>query len=649
MIFGRVTDPQGAAVPAVDVLIVNVDTNALKKAVSNESGYFEMPLLDPGNYSVTVEKTGFRKFVRSGIELNVNSRASIDVTLQLGSVSEVVEVVEQAPLLETSSASAGRVVDNRQIMELPYSDLNPYVLAGLAPGMQWTGAPDANRTLWSGGGTSSFNTAGGVGMNEYTIDGAPNTGSSKRVAFIAPSDAVGEFRLETANFDASFGHTSGATVNLSTKSGTNKFHGTVYDQHWQQRWNATQHFARLAWEDSVAKGKTSPDSQKQQSGRSNSPGASIGGPVIIPKLFNGRDKLFFFFNYGGVFQNTTDQPDRLPRTVPKEAWRKGDFSDLLALDATLYQIYDPLSARQVGNRVVRTPFPENKGIPIMNPMYSFYEKIYPLPNNVSGLVTPEGFNNYFAANMPKIDRHNGLLNRIDWEASPRHKFFGRWYWNNRHANTSDWTYADGPGPAFERHQPHQQGRGRGLGVDHQQRDRAERDRRLQPLQGMGRGGRAQALQAQRRGPAGLPGPARRELRHPAHHRLRQNAGRELRRAHRDRRFHRHPEGATAADAGQPQPEGGLRHTQVLPLQDGRGLLFGPVLLPQHLHAPGERYHHGRQPGSGVGGLHDGHPHQHYARHQRLVLPGQPLHGALPAGRLPRQQPAAAQPRAAVRV
>ena len=444
-ILGRVTDPQGAAVPGVEVLITNVDTNAVKRTVSNESGYYEMPLLDPGNYSVSAEKAGFRKFVRTGIVLNVNSRAGIDIPLQLGSVSEVVEVSEQAPLLETSSASAGRVVDHRQIMELPYSDLNPYVLAGLAAGMQWTGAPDANRTLWSGGGTSAFNTAGGVGQNEYTIDGAPNTGSSRRVAFIAPTDAVGEFRLETSNFDASSGHTSGATVNLSTKSGTNKLHGTFYNQHWQQRWNATQHFARLAWEDAVAKGTQSKDSQKQQSGRSNSPGATVGGPVFLPKLFDGRNKLFFFFNYSGVYQNTTDQPSRLPRNVPKEAWRKGDFSDLLALDATLYQIYDPFSARQSGNRVVRTPFPGNRGIPILNPMYSFYEKIYPLPNNVQGLVTPEGFNNYFAANMPKIDRHNSALNRIDWEASQRHKIFGRWYWNNRHADTSDWTYATARG------------------------------------------------------------------------------------------------------------------------------------------------------------------------------------------------------------
>ena len=332
-ILGTVTDPQGSAVPGASLAVTNVDTNSAKRTVSNESGYFEVPLLDPGNYSVAVESPGFRKFVQSGIILNVNSRARIDVRLQIGSQTEVVEVTADAPLLETASASAGRVVDNRQVMELPYSDMNPYVLSALAPGMQWTGAPDANRTLWSGGGTSAFNTAGGVGQNEYSIDGAPNTGSSRRVAFIAPSDAVGEFRLETANFDAAFGRTSGATVNLTTKSGTNQYHGTIYNQHWQQRWNATPHFTRLAWEDAVRRGTKRQGDPKQVSGRSNSPGATIGGPVRIPKLFNGRDKLFFFFNYSGIYQNLTDQPDRLGRTVPKEAWRQGDFSDLLAIDA----------------------------------------------------------------------------------------------------------------------------------------------------------------------------------------------------------------------------------------------------------------------------------------------------------------------------
>jgi len=442
-ILGTVTDPQAASVPGAPVVVTNVDTNAAKRTVSNESGYYEVPLLDPGNYSVTVESPGFRKFIHSGIILNVNSRARIDIQLQIGSQTELVKVTAEAPLLETASASAGRVVDNRQVMELPFSDMNPYVLSALAPGMQWTGAPDANRTLWSGGGTSAFNTAGGVGQNEYSIDGAPNTGTSRRVAFIAPSDAVGEFRLETANFDASFGRTSGATVNLTTKSGTNQYHGTVYNQHWQQRWNATPHFTRLAWEDAVRRGTKSADDPKQVSGRSNSPGATIGGPVSIPKLFSGKDRLFFFFNYSGIYQNLTDQPDRLGRTVPNEAWRQGDFSDILAVDASKYTVYDPRSARMSGARVTRTPFPGNH-VPVWNPAYAAYEKIYPKPNDVPGLATIDGQNNYYSARMPISQRMHSIVNRYDYNIADRHRVFGRWYWNHHHYNAEDWTYETVP-------------------------------------------------------------------------------------------------------------------------------------------------------------------------------------------------------------
>jgi hypothetical protein len=137
---------------------------------------------------------------------------------------------------------------------------------------------------------------GGVGQNEYTIDGAPATGTGRRVGFVPSSDAVDEFKMETASFDASYGHTSGATVNLSTKSGTNTYHGSLFDQHWQQRWNATPHFTRLLYEKNVREGKAKSGDPKQAPSRSNQFGASLGGPVRIPKIYNGRDRLFFFFH-----------------------------------------------------------------------------------------------------------------------------------------------------------------------------------------------------------------------------------------------------------------------------------------------------------------------------------------------------------------
>ncbi len=439
-ITGRVMDAQGGVVPNAAVIITNVETNALARTATNATGYFEASLLNPGRYTVLVEAAGFKRAERSGLELNVASRLDLEFQLQVGQLVETVQVTAATPLLETIVASGGRVIDNRQIMQLPFSDLNPFALATLAPGMQWTGQPEYRRPF-DNAGTSSFNTMGGVGQNEYMIDGAPVTGTGRRVGFVPPSDAVEEFKLETTPFDASYGHTSGAIINVMTKAGTNTYHGSLYDQHWQQRWNATQHFTRLAFEDQVRRGVVKPDDQRQATGRSNNFGGTAGGPVRIPKLYNGADKFFFFFSYNGIYQSKAETTDAINRTVPKLAWRQGDLSDLAAIDPVRYTVYDPRSARRTADgRVVRDPFPGNRGIPVLNPLFKFYEPLYPKPNDVPGLVSPEGFNNYYGLAMPKDERFNSLVNRYDYNLSDRHRLFARWYWNHRLADEYDWTY-----------------------------------------------------------------------------------------------------------------------------------------------------------------------------------------------------------------
>jgi hypothetical protein len=437
-ITGTVYDPAKAVVPGATVVVTNTDTGLSTRITTNERGYFEANLLLPGNYSVAATATGFKRFTRTGLVLNVAGRLDIPVELQLGQPAETVEVSAEAPLLDTTTASGGRVVDNQQIMQLPFSDLNPFVLAGLAAGMQWTGRPDYRRPF-DNGGTSSFNTMGGVGRNEYTIDGSSNMNGTE-VAYVPPADAVEEFKLETSPFDASYGHTSGATINVMTKSGTNAFHGTVYDQMWQKRWNATQHFNRLAWEANVASGKISPDAPKNPSGRQNYYGAGLGGPVRIPKIFDGRDKLFFYFMYSGIMKDENEPGDSANRTVPKMAWRTGDFSDMLAIDASRYQVYDPRSARLDGSRVVRVPFPGNRGIPVLNPMYKAYEPLYPKPNDVPGLVSREGVSNFLAVGMPKNERFKSAINRVDYNINSNHRVYGRWYWNRRLGDEYDWAY-----------------------------------------------------------------------------------------------------------------------------------------------------------------------------------------------------------------
>ncbi len=438
-ITGLVTDPQGGVIPGANITVTNTETNVTSRATTNQTGYFEVSLLNPGMYSVAADATGFKKTVRSNIQLSVGGRLDLRFPLEVGQLAEVIEVTAEAPLLDTASASGGRVVDKKQILELPFSDMNPFALAGVAAGMQWTGQPEYRRPF-DNGGTSAFNTSGAAGTsNEYSIDGMPVAGTDNRVGFVPSSEAVQEFKLETTSFDASLGHTAGAVVNVMTNSGTNTVHGSLFDQHWQQRWNATPHVTRNSWRDNVASGKISKDTQKQATGRSNDFGGDIGGPIFFPKLFNGKDKAFFYFQYNGIYQKKAETTSSINRTVPKTAWRTGDFSDLLAIDATKHTIYDPRSSRREGSRIVRTPFPENKGIPILNPLYKTYVDFYPQPNNPS-IATAEGRTNYYAAQMPKDERFNSIVNRYDINISEKQRIYGRWYWNHRLADEYDWTY-----------------------------------------------------------------------------------------------------------------------------------------------------------------------------------------------------------------
>jgi carboxypeptidase family protein/TonB-dependent receptor-like protein len=440
-IAGRITDSSNAVIPEAKVTISNTLTNQSRVVTTNATGYYEVGFLDPSTYRITVEASGFKRLVRSGIDLPVGTKLDIPLTLEVGGVTDTVSVTAEAPLLETSTASGGRVLDQRQLVNLPFSDLNPFALSALAPGMQWTGQPEYRRPF-DNGGTSAFNANGGVGQNEYSMDGMSVTGTGRRVGFVPPADSITEFKLETSNFDASQGFTSGAAVNVVSKSGTNELHGALFDQHWQQRWNATPHFSRLRWEDQVRQGRISPDSQKQATGRSNNYGFSVSGPVWIPKIFNGKNKYFWTVTWNGIKQAKAETTDSVNRTVPTPAERQGDFSALLNAPngANLFTIYDPRSARLVNGTVVRTPFPGNMGVPILNPMYQAYVKLYPAPNNVPGLVTAEGTNNYLAFAMPKNENFNSIVNRFDVNPTDNHRFNFRWQWNDRLADEYDWTY-----------------------------------------------------------------------------------------------------------------------------------------------------------------------------------------------------------------
>jgi len=460
-ILGTVKDQSGAAVAGATVDVTNAETNTTAKLATNSSGYFEAPYLLPGVYSITVTAQGFKRHVQQGYTLTVNSRQNVDIALEIGAAQESVTVTASTALLETTSGSGAASLEGRQISDLPVMSNSAILLARGAPGMQWTAQPNY-LGMHSNVGGSAVSAAGGVGGNEFALDGVPNSAQGRRTGYLPYTDTIAEFKVETAPFDASKGHTTSATISLSTKSGGNDYHGQLTWQHWQQRLNATQSTTNAGYwgriRQAEAAGNTAlVEELKSQSpqppGRSNNWAASAGGPVSVPWLFNGRDKLFFFFGYNAAKDVKTEEANAVNRTVPSDAHRRGDFSDLLKLDPVRFQIYDPRTARQVTGGecganaqgqpitcVARNPFPNNQ-VPILNPMYKFYEALYPHANNVPGVVSAEGRNNYLASATPFNWDYKAFTNRIDLQLTPKQRMFGKWSYSNFNPeDRGDWTY-----------------------------------------------------------------------------------------------------------------------------------------------------------------------------------------------------------------
>jgi len=458
MIYGRVTDPQGAVVPGVRVAVTNVDTNTTVEATTNDSGYYEANLLLHGNYQVGFEAAGFRRLVRRGIVVPMGSRVEVSGTLELGPVAESVTVEAAAPLIDSVSASSGRVLDNRTQQALPTSFNNITILARLAPGVQTNGEVrilDANDQ----GSSSDYRVAGSVGGNEWAIDGAPNVGTARVAGFLPHTDVVAEMKIETSGFEASVGHTTGAVVSLVSKAGTNEYHGSASMQHIQNRWNAANFFTAQLWHRQIAEAEAKGDSAlasqlrstpKQPGGLKNYWAGTLGGPVILPKLYNGKDKLFFFFSYYGKRWAETTSSQYLNNTFPTMADREGNFAPHLLVDAVRYQIHDPLSVRPDPARptqYIRDPLPGNilPKARIQNPAYSFFTKIIPPPNNDPTDPKKEPVNNWLGVSMPWTADYIALTNRVDFHRSTKHRFYGRWLWDNYDFDRGDYTYETAPG------------------------------------------------------------------------------------------------------------------------------------------------------------------------------------------------------------
>ncbi len=423
-ITGRVLDPSGAAIPGAAVAVSNVATNSGTGTRSDEAGNYTVLYLGPGRYSITVDAPGFKRLVRQGIEVRIGDQLRLDLAMEVGASQEVISVTADAELLETTTASAGQVIDQRRIADLPLSDGNPFVLHRLAPGVIYTGDLKFSRPF-DNAGTSGITVDGAAGGNEFTLDGSPNMASGRRVAFVPPRDVVEEFKVETANFDAQDGHTAGGNVNVALKAGTNNLHGTLYEFLRNDKLSGNDFFLNRS-------------GRARDSLRYNLYGGTVGGPVRIPKIYNGHNRTWFFFGFEGIKDRF---PEPTQQTIPSQAQRIGDFSQLLGLGAT-YQIYDPFTARRLANgRIQRDPvsgnlIPRNR----ISPIAAKYLELYPQPNQPGD---SQGRNNYISGNS-RGDDFDSQTYRFDQQLTDRQRMFFRYTHNSRREFRGNWSGVTGP-------------------------------------------------------------------------------------------------------------------------------------------------------------------------------------------------------------
>jgi hypothetical protein len=390
---GTVRDPSGAAVPNTIVRVSNTGTTSTVEQKTDDGGRFLIPALPAGQYDITLSATGFKEVRRKGVTLDVNQDAQIDFTLEVGSAQERIEVTGEAPLLQTGSAEMGQVINNRNIVNLPLNQRNPFSLIMLAPGV--TGSVDSTMT------GLKFNVNGGrSGSTDVLLDGVPSTPptDSFNALTIFPSvDAVQEFKVQTSNFSSEFGISGGGIINVIYKSGTNDLHGSVYEFLRNSVLDANNFFSNRS-------------GTPLASFKRNQFGFSVGGPIVIPKVYNGHNKTFFFGSYEGLRQRTAST---LTATVPTQAERGGDFSQIKTTNGTPITIYDPLTTTKVGANYLRTPFagnviPANRINPVSNKVLNYW----PLPNTTGTNGTQN--NNYFASGSSpyNVDQYDVKVDHI---------------------------------------------------------------------------------------------------------------------------------------------------------------------------------------------------------------------------------------------
>ncbi|MCW5966053.1 MAG: carboxypeptidase regulatory-like domain-containing protein, partial [Bryobacterales bacterium] len=398
-ISGTITDTSGSAIPGAQVIASNAATGLRVTSQTNASGYYLVRDLPIGAYVVNIESQGFRTYVRDNLTLTTGQALTIDVRMEVGSLTETIVVSDQAPLLETRTSDTAQLVEGRNVQDMPLGDRRTMNIISL------TGA--AVFVNYDTGGKPNFSLAGGRTQSQnFYMDGGTIQNMRLGIGQVdtdPPVETVAEVKVLQNNYTAEFGGSAGGVIVATTKSGTNQLRGSLYEYLRNDKLDAANFFAPFR------------DGEKVRPPlRYNIFGGTVGGPVFIPKFYDGRNKTFFFFSYEG---SRRIEGFSTQQTVPSLLQRTGDFSQTFAANGNLIRVFDPESNQPAGNTFTRTQYANNI-IPQsrIDPVGAAFIPFYPLPNQAPANVS--GANNY-ATNYSQILTRDAFLVKGDHSFSDK--------------------------------------------------------------------------------------------------------------------------------------------------------------------------------------------------------------------------------------
>src|SRR5713226_1733928 len=406
---GVVSDASQSAVPNAKVTITNVDRNVQQETTTDTAGRYAITALPPGRYTLAVEASGFSRYTRSEFTLQVQQQATIDVELALGAVATAVTVESSAPLLNTTIATLGQVVENKYIQSLPLAGRTPLSLVALSPGLTPSNLNPGGQSNTNFTANGTRNSTADVLLDGMTVANVEQNSGITNLEYQPSVDVVQEFKVQTNFFSSEFGNTGGAIVNVVTKSGTNHLHGNAYEFHRNSAMNANNWFSNRA-------GRAIPDFHR------NVFGGTLGGPVVLPKLYNGRNKTFFFYDFDG---SRTSSATTRNVNIPTLKERAGDFTDTRASNGRLITIYNPFDTyKALDGRTLRTPFANNV-VPksMFSPIAVKALATYPNPTSDGNPFTHT--NNFFGQGV-NVSEGNQMDVKIDHNINDKQRIMSRY-------------------------------------------------------------------------------------------------------------------------------------------------------------------------------------------------------------------------------